>query len=324
MESMISVPGFTVGTEWDCIGNGVQTLLRVVGTPGDPGVYCLKSRPCRRTFKISSMYGSQRTEAWMFNLPHDFGIWEDSTCSKRGDWPALCHVLPRSRWGHSQTWGRMHSTGVCLRAWHWVHARRAGFVGHIRGPLRELQWSMLKGSIVLICISRKIYILVGFLLTYLLGYFYSSTGNQISLLPLHSGSQKWRNCFLEFTLKNCLFIWLCCVLVVACELFQLQHVGSSSLTRDWTWAPCTGNVESQPLGNPEVYFYNYSLKSFLCIECVTFQRITLMYLATSRTLKIIWYDFVSILYKYCFWFHFLLKVLRSKVLQRVCCELLCR
>ena len=101
-------------------------------------------------------------------------------------------------------------------------------MGCIRGPLRELQWRMLRGSIVLICISRKIYIPVGLPLIYLLGYFYSSTGNQISLLPLHSGSQKWRNCFLEFTLKNCLFIWLCWVLVVACEIFQLQYVGSSS------------------------------------------------------------------------------------------------
>ena len=29
---------------------------------------------------------------------------------------------------------------------------------------------------------------------------------------------------------------------------ELQHVGSSSLSRDRTWAPCFGNVESQPLG----------------------------------------------------------------------------
>ena len=126
-----------------------------------------------------------------------------------------------------------------------------GYMGGGRGswtgiqePLREPQWSTLKGSIVLLCISRKIYVLVGFPLIYLLGYFYLSTGNRIPLLPLHSGNQKWRNCFPEFTLKNCLFIWLCWVLVVACEIFQLQYVGSSSLTRDWTWAPCIGNVVS--------------------------------------------------------------------------------
>ena len=32
-----------------------------------------------------------------------------------------------------------------------------------------------------------------------------------------------------------------------CENFQLQHVGSSSLTRDQIWIPCLGTVESQPL-----------------------------------------------------------------------------
>ena len=44
---------------------------------------------------------------------------------------------------------------------------------------------------------------------------------------------------------------------VACEIFscgiqnpQLQHVGSSSLTRDRTLAPCVGSTVSQPLGPP--------------------------------------------------------------------------
>ena len=48
-------------------------------------------------------------------------------------------------------------------------------------------------------------------------------------------------------------IWLCWVLVVAhrlCDLhcgvwgLQLQHVRSSSLNRDWTWAPSVGSGES--------------------------------------------------------------------------------
>ena len=60
---------------------------------------------------------------------------------------------------------------------------------------------------------------------------------------------------------NCLFfnfyllIWLCQVLVEAggllsCGTWTLScsmHVGSSSLSRDWTRAPCIGSVESQPL-----------------------------------------------------------------------------
>ena len=35
--------------------------------------------------------------------------------------------------------------------------------------------------------------------------------------------------------------------LVAAHKLQLQHEGSSCLTRDRTWAPCSGNPESQPL-----------------------------------------------------------------------------
>ena len=35
-----------------------------------------------------------------------------------------------------------------------------------------------------------------------------------------------------------------------CTGFQMQHEGSSSLTRDQTWAPCSGSVES-PLLDPQ-------------------------------------------------------------------------
>ena len=30
---------------------------------------------------------------------------------------------------------------------------------------------------------------------------------------------------------------------------SLRHIGSSSQTRGWTWPPCTGSAESQPLGH---------------------------------------------------------------------------
>ena len=49
--------------------------------------------------------------------------------------------------------------------------------------------------------------------------------------------------------KYFIFIYLfVCVgsLVVACKLL-VWHVGSSSVTRDWTWALCTETLESQPL-----------------------------------------------------------------------------
>ena len=43
-----------------------------------------------------------------------------------------------------------------------------------------------------------------------------------------------------------LFIWLHQVIVAACGIFSLGHVGSSTLTRDWASAPRTGSTESQP------------------------------------------------------------------------------
>ena len=68
------------------------------------------------------------------------------------------------------------------------------------------------------------------------------------------------NTYLFFTY---LFIWLHWVLVVTCGIFQLwlancwlQHVGSSSLTRDQTWALALG-VQSQPLDQHESpYLFN--------------------------------------------------------------------
>ena len=63
-----------------------------------------------------------------------------------------------------------------------------------------------------------------------------------------------------------LFIWLCQVLVAARGIFvvearELLNCGmweSSSLTRDWTWALCTGSGRSQPPDHQEVpcIFFN--------------------------------------------------------------------
>ena len=62
------------------------------------------------------------------------------------------------------------------------------------------------------------------------------------------------NGFLSFFLKN-IYLFGCAgsqlwhmgsllLLVVAHGIFQLQRAGSSSLTRDRTWAPCVGSTES--------------------------------------------------------------------------------
>ena len=51
--------------------------------------------------------------------------------------------------------------------------------------------------------------------------------------------------FLSFELYYLLkkiFVWLCWVFQHAASLVAV--CGSSSLTRDWTWAPCIGSVES--------------------------------------------------------------------------------
>ena len=68
-------------------------------------------------------------------------------------------------------------------------------------------------------------------------------------------------CDVFFKKNIYLFIWLCQVLVASgifsCSMWdlQLRHVGSSSLTRDQTWAPCIGSTESQLLdhqGSPSL------------------------------------------------------------------------
>ena len=43
------------------------------------------------------------------------------------------------------------------------------------------------------------------------------------------------------------FFFLMLIYLFGCARSWLQHVGSSSLTRYRTWAPCIGSVESQPL-----------------------------------------------------------------------------
>ena len=59
--------------------------------------------------------------------------------------------------------------------------------------------------------------------------------------------------YVWFLNKHLLFVSLCWILVahgleeslvVAYRLFQLCRVGSSSLTRDHSWVPFTGNTES--------------------------------------------------------------------------------
>ena len=46
---------------------------------------------------------------------------------------------------------------------------------------------------------------------------------------------------LQWIIILCMYV---CMYVFGCASSQLRHVGSSSLTRNWTQAPCIGRVES--------------------------------------------------------------------------------
>ena len=60
--------------------------------------------------------------------------------------------------------------------------------------------------------------------------------------------------FIHLFKKNYLSIWLQWVLVVACKLLA---VGSSSLIRGQTWAPCMGSTESEPLDHEESPYIHF-------------------------------------------------------------------
>ena len=87
---------------------------------------------------------------------------------------------------------------------------------------------------------------------YLAIFFYQLVNSQktwisISFVKSHS---TYNGCSEIVNIKK-KFIYLsrlCQVLVVACRLLSCSmHAGSSSLTRDQTWAPCIGSTESYPL-----------------------------------------------------------------------------
>ena len=52
------------------------------------------------------------------------------------------------------------------------------------------------------------------------------------------------------------------------ESFWLWHAGSSSLTRNQTWAPCIGSAESYPTGPPGTSLSTY----FVSSPCYSIQR----------------------------------------------------
>ena len=55
--------------------------------------------------------------------------------------------------------------------------------------------------------------------------------------------KEWAIFFKSF-FNICFFIWLCQVALQ--QDLQLSHMGSRSLIRDQTWAPCIWSVEPQP------------------------------------------------------------------------------
>ena len=84
-------------------------------------------------------------------------------------------------------------------------------------------------------------------------------GAERSNIASHFKSEDWR---LGWTIvRNGEYIylnWLPPGLICGMQDLQLWHVGSSSLTRDRTWAPCIGSIEFLPLdhqGNPLVNMF---------------------------------------------------------------------
>ena len=70
------------------------------------------------------------------------------------------------------------------------------------------------------------------------------------------------------------------IFVVACRIFSCSKWKSASLIRDWTWAPCTGSMESQSLdhqGSPnlDTFEENQSvlLLNVLQLEFACFPRL---------------------------------------------------
>ena len=121
-------------------------------------------------------------------------------------------------------------------------------------------------------------------------------GNNVlkSILVMADGySTPWiywnpSNCILEmdefysiWTISQWLFLFNF-IYLFACAGYQLRHVvsylgnvGSSSLTKDWTWDPCTGSSESQPLDDQE------SLSMVVCVHmCV-------LNLSSKRALQVV-------------------------------------
>lgn len=165
MELMISVPVFTVWTEWDCVGNGVQTHPGWWGPLETRGSPASNQGPAigQLTFPSCMVHKELKHECSICPMIFTF---RKTTCSKCGDWPTWCCVLPRSKWRHSQTWGWHRSDAVdrSLSQSTALGTSEEGMVHALASEnhLRELQWSVLKSSILLICISRKIYVLVAF------------------------------------------------------------------------------------------------------------------------------------------------------------------
>ena len=73
-------------------------------------------------------------------------------------------------------------------------------------------------------------------------------GKWVSLLATAS-SQGWPT-LRELSFFLSFFLFFLNIAFFGCTGFQMQHEGSSSLTRDQTWAPCSGSVES-PLLDPQ-------------------------------------------------------------------------
>ena len=142
MELMISVPGFTVWTEWDCVGNGVQTHPVWWGPLETRGPPASNQGPAigQLTFPSCMVHKELKHECSICPMIFTF---RKTTCSKCGDWPTWRCVLPRSKWRHSQMWG-WHRSDAVDRS---VSEHSTGYIGGGHGSWTGI-WEPLKRTAV--------------------------------------------------------------------------------------------------------------------------------------------------------------------------------
>ena len=106
--------------------------------------------------------------------------------------------------------------------------------------IEKICQNLFWGEMILLLLFSHVFI---YLLTYLWGH------SEKNLISQEKDAANALVCFLQSFFFKVFYIFGCAgSIVVACRIFscskELRHVGSSSLTRGQTQAPCTGNSDS--------------------------------------------------------------------------------